>query len=359
LSFDLLGVGMAVPDHTMSTDEAVTMSTDLICRDRRESRLLSTMFRRSRIKNRHTCLPHRIAYQWVGDDAAPSSNPGPTTFERMQLYVEHAAPLAAIASSKALAASGISGSQITHLVTVSCTGFDAPGVDIHLIDQLGLPRTTQRVNVAYMGCHGAINALRVAAALSADAPEARVLICAVELCSLHYRTQWDEDGILGNALFADGAAAIVGGQSSDSQASLCGLRATGSCLIDDSRDAITWRIGNHGFDMTLSSRVPELIHQQLRPWLSTWLDSLGLAISDVGSWAVHPGGPRILDAVEKSLELHADDLAVSREILEQFGNMSSPTIMFILDRLLTRNAARPCVALGFGPGLMAEAALFQ
>ena len=265
LSFELLGIGTAVPEHTMSTEEAVAMSTELISRTPRESRLLATMFRRSRVKNRHTCVPHRIAYQWIGKDAAPSSSPGPTTSERMQLYAEHAPPLATQAARGALSAAGILGRQITHLVTVSCTGFNAPGVDIHLIDELELPKITQRVHVGYMGCQGAINGLRVAAALAAAEPRARVLICAVELCSLHYRFQWDDQGVLGNALFADGAAAIVGAHSGSG---VCRLDGTGSCVVDDSRETITWRIGDHGFDMSLSNRVPEVIRDELRPWLA-------------------------------------------------------------------------------------------
>jgi predicted naringenin-chalcone synthase len=274
----------------------------------------------------------------------------------MQLYAEHAPPLATQAAREALSAAGILGRQITHLVTVSCTGFNAPGVDIHLIDELELPKITQRVHVGYMGCQGAINGLRVAAALAAAEPRARVLICAVELCSLHYRFQWDDQGVLGNALFADGAAAIVGAHSGSG---VCRLDGTGSCVIDDSRETITWRIGDHGFDMSLSNRVPEVIRDELRPWLARWLDSQGLGISDVGAWAVHPGGPRILDAVEEGLELDPTQLSASRGVLAEFGNMSSPTVVFVLNRLLAQAARRPCVALAFGPGLTAEAALFQ
>ena len=239
MSFHFLGIGTAVPKHTMSQDEAVAMSTELICRDDRETRLLKTMLRRSRVKNRYTCVPHRIAYQWIGQDAPPSSTPGPTTRERMQLYAEHAAPLAAEASLQALANAHASSREITHLITVSCTGFDAPGVDVYLIDHLGLSKTTQRLHIGYMGCHGSINAVRAASALSAQDSTARVLLCAVELCSLHYRFQWDEERILGNALFADGAAAVVGGRQLGNASSICQVTDTASCLIADSRDTIT------------------------------------------------------------------------------------------------------------------------
>jgi predicted naringenin-chalcone synthase len=243
-------------------------------------------------------------------------------------------------------------------VTVSCTGFAAPGVDIGLMKTLGLRPTAQRTNVGFMGCHGALNGLRVAGAITGADPAARVLLCAVELSSLHYYYGWNPKKMVGNALFADGAAAIVGVPDGDGAAGWR-LAANGSCLFPDSEYAMTWHVGDHGFDMMLSTRVPNLINQNLRPWLEAWLGERQLRIADVGSWAVHPGGPRVLACVEESLGLPAGATSVSREILASCGNMSSPTVLFILDRLRRRQAPLPCVALGFGPGLVAEGALFR
>jgi len=120
-----------------------------------------------------------------------------------------------------------------------------------------------------------------------------------------------------------------------------------------------WTVGDHGFEMTLSRRVPTLIAKHLRPWLNSWLADNELSLPEVRSWAVHPGGPKIISAVEESLELADDALAASRGVLAEYGNMSSPTVLFVLDRLRKQSAPRPCVALGFGPGLVAEAALFE
>jgi predicted naringenin-chalcone synthase len=227
---------------------------------------------------------------------------------------------------------------------------------------LGLTPSTQRIQVGFMGCHGAINGLRVASALTAADPTARVLLVAVELCSLHYRFHWDSERIIANALFGDGAAAVVLGGERPAQQNTphrnWNIAATGSTLIPDSQDAMTWRIGDHGFEMTLHGRVPDLIQQHLRPWLTQWLAERGHTLDSIGSWAIHPGGPRILSAIEESLGLPRDATAVSREILTSFGNMSSPTVLFIVDRLRQQNAPLPCVALGFGPGMFAEAALF-
>ena len=205
-----------------------------------------------------------------------------------------------------------------------------------------------------MGCHGALNGLRVAGAFATADPTARVLLCAVELCSLHYYYGSAADKLLANAIFADGAAAVAGSSTPGGWS----LRSSGSCLIPDSKPDMAWTVGDHGFEMTLSRRVPGLIARHLKPWLETWLGDNGLSLADVKSWAVHPGGPKIISAVEESLVLPPEALAVSRGVLAEYGNMSSPTILFVLDRLRKQHAPRPCVALGFGPGLVAEAALF-
>ena len=361
MNFAIRGLGTAVPPHTMSQQEATDLAHEVICRTEQQQRLLSVLYRKAGVENRYTALPHQIAKNWLPAKATESDEPticetlGPTTAERMQFFAEHAPPLALRAAEQALGEADVNRSAITHLVTVSCTGFDAPGVDTALICGLNLSPTAQRVQVGFMGCHGVINGLRVAQALAASDPSAKVLLCAVELCSLHYRFQWDPERIVANALFSDGAAAVVGEAAGESRD--WSVHATGSCLIPDSQDAMTWRIGDHGFEMTLHAQVPDLIHRHLRPWLCQWLAKHDLALDSVASWAIHPGGPRILSAIAESLELRPEATAVSREILAQFGNMSSPTVLFIVNRLRQLAAPRPCVALGFGPGMFAEAAL--
>lgn len=167
--------------------------------------------------------------------------------------------------------------------------------------------------------------------------------------------------MLGNALFADGAGAVVLGGAEDESAReprRWRLTATGSFVFPNTADVMTWRIGDHGFEMSISSALPHLIQENLRPWMSAWLDRHGLDAASVSSWAVHPGGPRIVEAVETALELDRQQTAESRDMLATHGNMSSATVLFILDALLAGGAKPPCVLLGFGPGLVAEAALF-
>jgi predicted naringenin-chalcone synthase len=239
-------------------------------------------------------------------------------------------------------------------------------MDIALVKRLGLIPTIPRLHVGFMGCHGVFNALQAASAMATAHAHARILVCAVELSSLHLRYGWDPDSIVPHALFADGAAALVVGSLREPEGSSRSERPTpwrltafGSCLFPDSEHGMTWNIGDNGFEMTLSADVPDLIGRNLRSWFEGWLRRNDLQIKDVASWAIHPGGPRILTAVRDCLNLHDNDLADSQAVLADYGNMSSPTVLYILDRLHRRGAPRPCVPLSFGPGLIAEAAIFR
>ena len=368
MTLAILGIGTAVPGPFITQTDALNIARALCCRTPEHETWLPTMYHGTGIDSRHICLGADLVRDLLdgtrhsGSVFLPSGTAddhGPTTEERMQHYAESAPPLALDASKSALEQSGLAASALTHLITVSCTGFLAPGLDIALIRGLGLSPTVQRSHIGYMGCHGAINGLRIARAFTGADPAARVLLCAVELCSVHYHYGWDPQKMIANAIFGDGAAAVVGVPTSTAKPGAWRIAASGSCLVPNSTDSMTWSIGNHGFEMTLSKRVPGLIATHLRPWMESWLHGQGLAVADVASWAVHPGGPRILSVVEEALQLPAKATAAAHTVFGAFGNMSSPTVLFILDRLRREQAPRPCVALGFGPGLMAEALLLR
>jgi predicted naringenin-chalcone synthase len=368
MSFAVLGLGTALPATRVSQEEAVEAARAVCARTAEQAALLPALYRLSGIDTRHMVLPPQVVRDALDGTRASGSvfvpagaddDRGPTTRQRMEQYAREAGPLAAAAAGRALDRSGLPPRRLTHLVTVSCTGFQAPGVDRDLIVALDLAPDIERTHVGFMGCHGAFNGLRVARAFAGADPEARVLVCAVELSSLHYHYGWDPEKMVANALFADGAGAVVGGPGAAAPPGAWRLTATGSCLFPDSASAMTWAVGDHGFQMTLSPRIPDLLGRHLRPWLENWLARHGLAPATVASWAVHPGGPRILTAIETALGLPRSATAVSRAVLAECGNMSSPTVLFILERLLARQAPRPCVALGFGPGLVAEAVLFR
>jgi predicted naringenin-chalcone synthase len=368
MGFAILGMGTAVPATIIDQEEALRIARSLCCRTDEQATWLPTMYGQTGISSRHLVLGTdvitdvldgtRLSQSVFLPTGAPDDQ-GPTTGQRMAHYRDGVGPLALRAARQALECSGLCAADITHLVTVSCTGFHAPGVDIELIQGLGLPATTQRTHLGFMGCHGAFNGLRVARAFSEADPSARALLCAVELCSLHYHYGWDPQKMVANALFADGAAAVVGAAARSTSPTTWLVTDTGSCVFPGSHEAMTWTISDHGFVMSLSKAIPGLIARNLRPWIETWLGEHHLAREQVSSWAVHPGGPRILTAVEEALELQPQATAVAHEVFAEYGNMSSPTILFIIDRLQRRRAPRPCVALGFGPGLTAEAVLFR
>ena len=358
----IAGLGTALPTHSIGAPESVEYALDYFAKTDEQRRQLPLLYRMAGVKRRYSVLldapegtPNRQHYfpRPESDEDA-----GPTMRERMATYEAKAPDLAEQSSRAALQNASTSPEDITHLITVSCSGFAAPSVDIALINRLGLKRTTVRTHVGFMGCHGAFNGMRVAKAFCDSDPNARVLLCAVELCSLHYHYGWDPEQLVANALFADGSAAVVCTGESEYDSKSWKIAASGSCLIPESEDAMTWRLGNNGFIMSLSARVPELIASHLYDWMTPWLESHGLTLEDIKTWAIHPGGPRILTAASKALSLPPNSTDVSKEILQSHGNMSSPTILFILDRIRQQGAERPCVALGFGPGLVAEAVLF-
>jgi predicted naringenin-chalcone synthase len=272
-------------------------------------------------------------------------------------YAEEAPRLALAAARAALEDAGVEADQITHLITVSCTGFFSPGLDARLIEALSLPRGVRRLHVGFMGCHAAFNALAAARDAAAE-PDARVLVCCVELCSLHLSYGVDPGKLVANALFADGAAAAVVGRDAEGGDGLCRLDDFSSYLIPDTHEAMTWKIGDHGFEMTLSAGVPEIIRRHLRGWCESWLGRHDLKLTDVAGWAIHPGGPKILAAVGEALEIESGDLRFSRGVLARHGNMSSATVLFIL-REMMGDISGPCVAIGLGPGLMAEGILIN
>lgn len=324
--------------------------------------MLSALYRRAGVDRRHSVVLNASSgltgdrQSFFSVSRGPEDR-GPCTALRMEKYDVAAADLAESAARQTVRAAGVPIDRITHLVTASCSGFAAPGVDLALIDRLGLSLDIERVHVGFMGCHGALNALRVAQGWAASDPDACVLVCAVELCSLHQQYTDDPQQLVANSLFSDGAAAFLVHQSRGESA--CRLRAQASHIIPETADMMSWRIGNHGFEMSLSPKVPDIVRAVLRPWLADWLAESGLTIEDIRHWAVHPGGPRILAATAEGLELPPGALEHSEAILASHGNMSSPTVLFILERIRSLSAGGPAVMLGFGPGLTIEAALLE
>ncbi len=364
MSLTIHGLGTALPPHRLAQGDAATIAARVALPQQDPSpsrrRLLETLHRRTGVAMRHVVLEDLSGANSSPEQSFFGTN-SPGTGERMRRYNQEAPPLALRAVRAALEQAQVPLERITHLVTVSCTGFRAPGVDLALMAALPLSAGVARTHVGFMGCHAALNGLRVAAGFTGADARACVLLCAVELCSLHLQYGWDGERIVANALFADGAAALVasgaGPAAAGAAPGLGRLIASGSLVVPDSSDAMSWAIEDHGFVMGLSPRVPDLIAQHLRPWLEGWLAAHQLTLEAIGCWAVHPGGPRILSAVTETLGLDPALIEPSRSVLRDCGNMSSPTLLFILERLRRSNAPGPCLAMAFGPGLCVEVAL--
>jgi predicted naringenin-chalcone synthase len=357
----LRGSGLALPEFAIAQEHASVLARDLSSRAH-DKRGLVALYRRSGVRRRYSVLLETpsggVCHQTFYQPASDGSDRGPTTACRMRRYDREALPLALAACRRALQSASIDATKISHLVTASCTGFAAPGVDLGLIEQLGLRNETVRTHIGFMGCHAMMNALRVAAAFATSAAESHVLVCAVELCSLHQQYHPDAQQAVANALFSDGAAATVV-SSVENREGDWELVSQRSWVLSGTAELMQWSIGDHGFQMSVSPQVPATIREQLGETLEPWLAEHGWSAAEIGSWAIHPGGPRILGACAEGAGFAAELLQPSRDVLAQFGNMSSPTVLFVLDQLAKQSARRPCVMLAFGPGLTIEAALLE
>jgi predicted naringenin-chalcone synthase len=271
----------------------------------------------------------------------------------MRVY-EGAAPALAARALDRLAL-GADARKITHVLAVSCTGFMAPGLDQWIARHLGLPASVERTVVGFMGCAAAINALKLARHIVRSEADARVLVVCLELCTLHLHEEPDLEQLLSFLLFSDGCAAALVSCAPEGIA----IDGFATAIAPNTLPQITWGIGDRGFDMTLSGRVPATVREAMRAEAPHLLN--GRRVDEIAHWAVHPGGRTILDAVEQALALPASALAASRGILRDFGNMSSATVLFVLQTMMTGRCApdAPGCALAFGPGVAAEAMSFR
>jgi predicted naringenin-chalcone synthase len=245
--------------------------------------------------------------------------------------------------------------KITHLITVSCTGVSSPGFDFHIVKECQLAPDVERFHIGFMGCCAAFPAMKLARTICLAEKDARVLLVTVELCSLHLQRKYELDTMVASAIFADGvAAALVSAHPDDSDGARLRLHAFHSEVLPDSETDMTWKIGDSGFEMRLSSYVPNLLEKNIQPVMARLFRKAGVAQREIRLWAIHPGGRLILDKLEKTLNLSKEDLQPSYDVLREYGNMSSSTILFVLDRILDTPQKGKVFAAAFGPGLTVE-----
>ena len=356
----------AVPTMRLPQDEVRRLLYGTAERSRLAQRLIDTVFGASGVETRHLFLAQVDHDTDMGQrflNADPTQSP--STSVRNDLATAESRRLAATAASAALATAEFDTQDVSHVITVSCTGFSAPGIDTQLVRDLGLPAGTRRVHIGFMGCCAAFPALATARAIAQAEPDAVILVVCVEVCSLHLKVGEGVDEIVASSLFADGCAAmIVSARAARSGAVVLEIDDLRTVLASAGEQDLTWRIGDNGFEMVLSPKVPRIIEAEVVGALAPLAHGLGAPDSfewrQIVRWAVHPGGPAILDRVEKALGLSPEQLAPSRAILLRFGNMSSATVPFILKSILGDPDVRegePLCALAFGPGLTVESAL--
>lgn len=324
------------------------------------ARLIDAASANSGIGKRHIVISD-------GDDASTNkfySKDGeyrsPATNIRMKEYECWSKILTEDAVSKLLKETNINPQEIDSLITISCTGFYAPGIDYNLINTVGLSPCIKRTNIGFMGCAASVIGMaRVLEALNSGTKN--VLMVSVEICSLHLQTEPSRDNILANLIFSDGAAAALFSNEANKQIKLK-LVNTASYLFSGSAEFMGWKIGNNGFEMLLSSELPKIIFDQAVPQLLEMLDSFGVAKDEIKHWALHPGGRAILDSLQKGLSLTNDQMKPSRDVLYNFGNMSSASILFVLKEVINNNRIAKgdyCCVVAFGPGLTMEVALLK
>ena len=352
-------IGTALPEFIATQDSIIDFMVRQFNLDKREERKLRVLYRASGINKRYSVLEdftrNLNGQSFFKEDVFPSSKP------RMALFQKHAVGLASQAAKKAIEDVKIEKNEITHLIAVSCTGMYAPGLDIELIESLGLNTDTQRTSINFMGCYAAFNALKLASNIVASDQNAQVLVVCVELCSIHLQHEREEENLLANAIFGDGSAAlIINGKAGKKSLELSSFY---SDLALTGKQEMGWFIGDYGFEMRLSAKVPDVIRDGISLLTKRLLDKVDLETSDIDFFAIHPGGKRILEVIEKELKITKEQDAPAREILKSHGNMSSPTVLFVIkyifDQLTSIDDQKHLLSFAFGPGLTLESAVLK
>ncbi len=362
----LCSIGTANPPHRIPQARIADFMAGALQLDEAGSRKLRALYRVSGIAHRYTVLPdygrENGTYEFFPN--TPDLEPFPTVGHRMAVFRQQALPLSVAAALDCLRQlPGTDPASITHLITVSCTGMYAPGLDIELVQALGLNRSVQRTSITFMGCYAAMNALKLADAFCRADATARVLIVCTELCTLHFQKSPEKDDLVSNALFGDGsAAALVQAHPAATGPSLA-LEAFHCGLEPDGQQDMAWHINDFGFEMTLSAYVPKLIEQGIQRLTDELLEKMPVQLTAIPHFAIHPGGRKILESIEQALGLSAHDNRFAYSVLRDYGNMSSATVLFVLRDLLRTltpaQAGDPVLSFAFGPGLTLEALLLK
>jgi predicted naringenin-chalcone synthase len=320
-----------------------------------EKRKLRFLYQQSGIRQRHSVIADysKPIEDWKFYPATENLEPFPSLDIRMKCFHENAGQLGLEAIKNCILPDQTQ--TITHLITVSCTGMSAPGLDLELLEMLNLSPNTWRTSVNFMGCYAAIHALKLADLICRADSKANVMLVCVELCTLHFQKEFTENNITSSLLFGDGAAAVL--VSGDHNREGLQIDNFYSTVSVKGKQDMAWEMSAAGFQMTLSGYVPSLIEEDFNSLVQGALDNAGLNKEDINYWCIHPGGKKILEAVHHSLGFTNGQLQYCYDVLNDYGNLSSPTVLFVLDRIrktLKKEKPEKIFGAAFGPGLTME-----
>jgi predicted naringenin-chalcone synthase len=354
----IISIATGVPTYKHAQSTLFNFADKVYNKNETDTRKLKFLYNHSGIEFRHSVIPDfdLIKNERVFFNNTDDLMPVPSISKRMEVYNQHAATLSAETITKCIAGK-INTKDITHLITVSCTGMSAPGLDLQLIELMDLPKHIFRTSVNFMGCYAAIHAIKLADAFCRNEKNANVVIVCTEFCTLHFQTEPTVDNLTSSLLFADGCAAILMQHNEAGK----GLQIENffSDVNFDGRKDMAWELSSSGFLMTLSGYIPELIKADFETLVEKALQKTNRIINDITHWCIHPGGKKIVDTIADTLKINKDKFKNSYEVLNDYGNMSSPTVLFVLQKImneLKNNTEQNDVvfAAAFGPGLTME-----
>jgi len=351
----ILSIGTAVPQYRHEQKKIFDFMQSVYALNETEKRKMKFLYNHCGIETRYSVLPDYTlpADKWQFFNATENLQPFPSLEKRMKCFRQYAAPLSHSAINNCR--KKFSDVKITHLITVSCTGMSAPGLDLELLELLDLPADTWRTSLNFMGCYAAIHAMKIADAICKTDKTANVLIVCVEFCTLHFQKEPSEDNITSSLLFGDGVAAVlITGNEEKEGMNIDHFYSTVS--LKGKQDMV-WEMSSKGFLMTLSSFVPDLIEEDFEKLVQGALKKAEIKKEDITHWCIHPGGKKILEAVHHSLGFNDGQLQYCYDVLRDYGNMSSPTVLFVLDQIqqtLDKNRPNKIFGTAFGPGLTME-----
>ncbi len=350
---NIISIGTAVPQHRHRQSDILHFMQRAYKLDETDSRKLAFLYRHSEIVDRYSVLPDfslsQNEWAFISPDAKNRSLDC-----RMKLFDQYA-PGLSVESIHNCIDGFIEPKQITHLITVSCTGMSAPGLDLQIAELLQLPADVFRTSVNFMGCYAAIHALKIAKMICDSEPKANVVVVCTELCTLHFQQNYSLDNAASSLLFSDGSAAVLVSNNLVSQNALR-LKSFYSEIATKGKEDMSWQLSTEGFLMKLSSYIPQLIEEDIAGLVDRALQKGNNTIDEISHWCIHPGGKKIVDVIQSKLGLTPDALSTSRKVLAEYGNMSSPTILFVLKEIMKplANTKANVFGVAFGPGLTME-----